>query len=52
MTKPELSSTGLLIKSCYMKHIKGITDPGRDSISKFEHYQGQLPERLIDNENN
>lgn len=52
MTKPELSSTGLLIKSCYMKHVKGIIDPGRDSISKFEHYQGQLPERLIDDETN
>lgn len=48
MSTKELSQTASLIKSCYIKHLKGVIEPGRDSISKFELYKGQLPERLVD----
>lgn len=46
MTSKELSQTAFLIKSCYIKHVKGIIEPGRDSISKFEQYNGHLPSIL------
>lgn len=48
MSSKELLQTSALIKSCYMKHIKGVVEPGRDSIAKFEQYNGQLPQRLVD----
>ena len=48
MTQRELNQTASLIKACYMKHVKGIIEPGRDSIAKFEQYKGQLPERLVE----
>ena len=46
MSQQELSQTATLIKSCYIKHIKGVIEPGRDSLAKFETYNGKLPERL------
>ena len=50
MSQQELHQTATLIKSCYIKHVKGVLEPGRDSIAKFAQYQGQLPERLIEKE--
>ena len=50
MTQQELSQTAALIKSCYIKHVKGVIEPGCDSLAKFENYNGKLPDRLVDEE--
>ena len=43
----ELEQTKNLIKSCYMKHITGTIEPGPNTIAKYEHYNGELPNRLV-----
>lgn len=50
MTKRELSQTVSLIKACYMKHVKGTTEPGRSTIAQFDQYHGQLPKRFVEDE--
>lgn len=50
MTPKELTQTASLIKSCYMKHVKGVLEPGHDTIAKFGQYHGKLPERLVEDE--
>jgi len=50
MSPKELIQTASLIKSCYMKHVKGVLEPGRDTIAKFGQYQGQLPKRFVEDE--
>ena len=45
MSRHELKQTENLIKSCYMKHLTGSTEPGPATIAKFERMHGKLPNR-------